>query len=277
MKLIVAVMLPALLVFAVQADAKFEHGIIFMVDGEDYYFDGAPDGTNGAFDIPGHYWNQAGPNQFVGKHYNTGPFGAANFWATGEPDGALLYMVHAIIDEWTAEKSEEYSEMGYVHYHEMVTVFNQTPHPTKVIWLKHTAVRAFNFDSGPAPELAHEVTPGIDWDFIPNWMMPYGTSLSGKGNAGLQLNGPAEFALHGAYPNPFNPTTTISYTLPEAANVTMKVFNLQGREVVELVNSVRQAGVNEVSFDASDLASGVYLVRLQAGEYRADSKLILTK
>jgi len=51
----------------------FVHGIVIPVDGEDYYFDGPPDGPGGATDIPGHTWVQAGPNQLVGKHYNTGP------------------------------------------------------------------------------------------------------------------------------------------------------------------------------------------------------------
>ena len=46
-------------------------------------------------------------------------------------------------------------------------------HPTKVVWLKHTAVSFFNFDGGPRPDLAHEVSPGIDYDFIPNGFMPY--------------------------------------------------------------------------------------------------------
>ena len=151
----------------------FEHAPVFDVDGEDYYAAGVPDGDDGAFDIPGHYWQQAGPKQLVGKHFNTGPFGAPSWWSSDAPDGELLYVVHGIIDTWSPEKAERYAKRGYGHYHELISVADGTLHPTKVMWLKHTAVASFTLDGGPAPELAHEVTPGVDTEFIPNGMMPY--------------------------------------------------------------------------------------------------------
>jgi selenium-binding protein 1 len=151
----------------------FTHGRVFIVDGEKYYMAGAPDGPGGAFDIPGHYWIQAGPNMVVGKHYNTGPFGASQWWSSDTPDGALLYMVHGTIDTWSAEKAASYAARGYTHYHELLDVDTLEEHPTKVVWLKHTAVSFYNFDGGPRPDLAHEVSPGIDYEFIPNGFMPY--------------------------------------------------------------------------------------------------------
>ena len=151
----------------------FVHAITIDVDGEYYYMAGAPDGPDGATDIPGHYWVQAGPNQLVGKHYNTGPFGMSSWWSSDADDGELLYIVHAIIDTWSPEKAESYASRGYVHYHEILSVDDGAPHPTKVVWLKHTARTSFNFDRGPHPELDHGVTPGVDYDFIPNGMMPY--------------------------------------------------------------------------------------------------------
>lgn len=151
----------------------FVHAPIVNVDGENYYFAGAPDGPNGATDIPGHYWNQAGPKQLVGKHYNTGPFGAAQWWSSDAPDGEYLYKVHAIIDSWSPQKAEMYARRGYVHYHELVKVSDGSLHPTKVVWLKHTARTTFNLDGGPHPELAHDVRPGVDLEFIPNGSMPY--------------------------------------------------------------------------------------------------------
>ena len=151
----------------------FTHAIIVDVDGIDYYLDGAPDGPDGATDIPGHFWVQAGPNRLVGKHYNTGPFGAPQWWSSDAPDGKLLYIVHAIIDTWSAEKAAAYASLGYVHYHELVSVAEGTLHPTKVLWLKHTARTSFTLDRGPHPELSHEVTPGVDHAFIPNGAMPY--------------------------------------------------------------------------------------------------------
>lgn len=157
----------------VDRNAKgFVHGIVITVDGEDYYLDGAPDGPGGATDIPGHYWVMAGPNQLVGKHYNTGPFGAPQWWSSDAPDGELLYIVHAIIDTWSEDKAEWYASRGYVHYHELVRVSDGSL-SMKVVWLKHIARTFFNLDGGPRPDFAHYVTPGIDYEFIPNGQMPY--------------------------------------------------------------------------------------------------------
>ena len=162
------------LAFAMPASAKsFEHGIVVNVDGTDFYFAGAPDGPDGAFDIPGHYWTQAGPRQLVAKHFNTGPFGAPQWWSSDAPDGELLYIVHAVIDTWTPEKAAEYASRGYIHYHELIEVDGGALHPDKVVWLRHTARTTFTLDGGPHPELSHVVTPGIDYEFVPNGMTPY--------------------------------------------------------------------------------------------------------
>jgi hypothetical protein len=173
--MVVWVAVVALLILAaVPVSAQgFVHGIVIEVDGEDYYLAGAPDGPGGAFDIPGHYWVQAGPNQLVGKHYNTGPSGDPQWWSSTAPDGELLYIVHAIIDTWSPEKAASYAARGYIHYHELVSVEDGTHHPTKVVWLKHTARTSFTLDGGPHPKLTHDVTPGVDLGFIPNGMMPY--------------------------------------------------------------------------------------------------------
>jgi len=157
-----------------QVSAKgFVHAPVIMVDGEEYFMAGVPDGPDGATDIPGHEWVQAGPTQLSGKHYNTGPFGAPQWWSSDTPDGRLLYTVHGIIDTWSPEKAATYSAKGYKHYHEILSVADGAEHPTKVVWLKHIAVTSFNLDGGPHPELGHEVTPGIDSEFIPNGLMPY--------------------------------------------------------------------------------------------------------
>ena len=153
----------------------FVHGIVIDIDGEDYYFAGPPDGPNGATDVPGHYWRQAGKNQFSGKHYNIGPFGMGTFWSSTSELGEYLYTVHGIIDIWTEELSLEYAAKGYVHRHEFVSISDGEPHPSKVIWLKHIAVTNFLFDGPMAPNAMHEheVSPGIDWEFPNNYMIPY--------------------------------------------------------------------------------------------------------
>lgn len=151
----------------------FLHGPVLEIDGVAYYLAGAPDGPGGAFDIPGHDWIVGGNGELSGKHDNVGPFGAPQWWSSDAPDGGLLYIVHGIVDTWTAEKAETYASRGYVHYHELVRVSGGALHPDKVVWLRHVARTTFTLDGGPHPEFTHEVTPGVDFEFIPNGMIPY--------------------------------------------------------------------------------------------------------
>ncbi|MBM2846897.1 MAG: hypothetical protein HW407_2209 [Bacteroidetes bacterium] len=88
---------------------------------------------------------------------------------------------------------------------------------------------------------------------------------------------PSEFSLMQNYPNPFNPTTTISYTLPVGGTVFLKVVALDGREVATLVQENQSVGEHSVRFDASHLASGVYVYRLQLGGFVQTKKLLLLK
>lgn len=80
------------------------------------------------------------------------------------------------------------------------------------------------------------------------------------------------------FPNPFNPTTSIKYSIREAGNVSLKVYDLLGREVLTLVNQVQAPGEYQVSFDASNLAaSGMYIYRLQSGSFTRTMKMLLVK
>jgi hypothetical protein len=86
-----------------------------------------------------------------------------------------------------------------------------------------------------------------------------------------------DYALHQNYPNPFNPTTTINYTMKTTGKVTIKVYNILGSEVATLVNGVQNAGVNTVNFTATDLATGIYFVRMNAGNFTSVKKIMLVK
>lgn len=86
-----------------------------------------------------------------------------------------------------------------------------------------------------------------------------------------------DFRLSQNYPNPFNPATNISFNLPEAGEVSLKVYNLLGQEVASLINGRMNAGFQQVSFDASNLASGTYIYRLVAGTNVQTRKMMLIK
>jgi hypothetical protein len=88
---------------------------------------------------------------------------------------------------------------------------------------------------------------------------------------------PEAYTLSQNYPNPFNPTTVISYSVPEKSDVTLKVFNLLGQEVAQLVNEVKNVGTHEVSFNAKNLTSGVYFYTIKAGNFTSTRKMMLIK
>jgi hypothetical protein len=85
------------------------------------------------------------------------------------------------------------------------------------------------------------------------------------------------FDLSQNYPNPFNPATQIKYNLAERSNVTLKVYDVLGKEVATLVNTTKDAGSHEVNFDASDLASGMYIYTIKAGSFTQSKKMMLLK
>ena len=88
---------------------------------------------------------------------------------------------------------------------------------------------------------------------------------------------PTEYSLSANYPNPFNPSTTISFELPEASNVNLVVYDYLGREVTTLVNDYRAIGHFDVTFNANNLASGVYFYKLKAGNFTSVKKMMLVK
>ena len=79
------------------------------------------------------------------------------------------------------------------------------------------------------------------------------------------------------YPNPFNPSTTVEYSLPKTGSVLIDVFDVSGRKVKRLFSGKQSAGTHTIRFDASDLVSGVYFVRVRNEELNAVRKILLTR
>ncbi|MBK9097156.1 MAG: T9SS type A sorting domain-containing protein [bacterium] len=85
------------------------------------------------------------------------------------------------------------------------------------------------------------------------------------------------YNLSNNYPNPFNPTTTIKFQIPEMGFIALKIYDILGNEITTLVNEELQAGNYEVEFDASSISSGIYFYRLQSGSFVETKKMILLK
>jgi hypothetical protein len=144
----------------------------------------------------------------------------------------------------------------------------------------------FSTDTGATWKYA-----GLESIFV-NQLVSYGDSTYVATNNGLYIltrtavpvtsvqqvgNVPMTFALFQNYPNPFNPTTVISFQLTTKSRVTLKVYDILGREVQTLVDGALDIGLHQVSFDASRFASGIYFYRIQAGNFTATKKLMLLK
>jgi hypothetical protein len=106
------------------------------------------------------------------------------------------------------------------------------------------------------------------------YLMPEGAVT---GVAGNKSSVPVKFLLNQNYPNPFNPSTIIEYQIPVNGMVTIKVYDAMGREIKTLVNVYKSAGSYSVSFDASKLASGIYLYQLQEGNFISTKKMLYLK
>jgi hypothetical protein len=102
------------------------------------------------------------------------------------------------------------------------------------------------------------------------------TAVPGEDAPGASQLGES-FALSQNYPNPFNPSTTIGYSLPGRSTVTLTVFNILGQQIAQLVNGEMGPGYHEVRFDASGLASGIYLYRIQAGDLTLARRLAVMR
>ena len=107
------------------------------------------------------------------------------------------------------------------------------------------------------------------------WQIPISNFVTDVKESKVSLI--SNYKLNQNFPNPFNPSTTISYQIPNDSYVTLKVYDILGREVASLVNRKQEAGNYSVNFDASRLSSGVYLYQLSAGSFISTKKLLLLK
>jgi hypothetical protein len=166
----------------------------------------------------------------------------------GMPDGARMYRFWSVDSSLTRTFNLVYESVGYM-----------------VVIKKDTGLQRLQVIS----RIIFEGGEGADHNLI-------GATILDVGGGSMNTL-PPNSLLAQNYPNPFNPTTTINYQLPTQAHVTLKIFDVLGREVATLVNKVEEAGYKSVNFDASKLPSGVHFYRIQAGSFVQTNKMLLMK
>jgi subtilisin-like proprotein convertase family protein len=114
-----------------------------------------------------------------------------------------------------------------------------------------------------------------DQGTLMGWGLRFNGAITGTEPISSEI--PDRFQLYQNYPNPFNPVTTIKFDIPKSSYVNITLFDMLGREVKKLVNENRTAGTYEIRFDASDLASGTYFYRIDAGSFTDVKKMVLIK
>ncbi|MBI4535197.1 MAG: T9SS type A sorting domain-containing protein [Ignavibacteriae bacterium] len=155
-------------------------------------------------------------------------------------------------------------------YAKVVSGWNGTgtapPSYYEALWLKTRSITLEQMQSATLDLASLWYSAWVDAGLI----VPTGTTLSFESQ-------PSEFLLRQNYPNPFNPSTTISYFLPVGGTVTLKVFSVDGREVMTLADDEQSAGDHSVQFNAIDLSSGVYFYRLSLGKFTQTKKLLILR
>ncbi len=132
-----------------------------------------------------------------------------------------------------------------------------------------------------------DIYPALNNMFFINnylgWAVGYNGIILKTTNGGTTFineyknDAPKEFALYQNYPNPYNPETTISFSLSQSSNVELKIYDMLGKEITTLVNGYEEAGEHNVEFNGNGLSSGIYFYKIQAGEYSSVKKMILIK
>ncbi|MEJ2637301.1 MAG: CotH kinase family protein [Calditrichia bacterium] len=128
------------------------------------------------------------------------------------------------------------------------------------------------------------LNPELDNSLPANWTASAGHGTPGEINDVYitrtdenEVTVPQKFELYQNYPNPFNPTTMIRFTLPETVPVSISVYDITGREVARLVDGRIQPGMHSLQFDGSHLASGIYMIRMNAGRFTKTKKMMLIR
>lgn len=176
------------------------------------------------------------------------------------------YILIATVDIPISE-TPHYEDYSVLEYN--CAELDQVP-PFGIEYPVRYRVKAIDKTNTPSVLSDYVYTTGINED----GGIPIG---GGNDNPEINQNKPKDFNLMQNFPNPFNPTTKINFALPKQGFVTLKIYDITGREIQTLVNEVKQAGYYSVDFNGSALASGVYFYKIQSNDFVSVKRMVLIK
>lgn len=181
------------------------------------------------------------------------------------------WVMAAVLDDPNADRIGIFNlapNFSWIQYspREMIISAGQTSEMTLTVYTEFVKSGDYLMDL----EFLHNARPGIT-------TVPVRISVTVDAPESEEPVTPAEYALHQNWPNPFNPETTISYYIPIRGQVNLSIYDTNGRELFELVNGIQSEGEQQVKFDASDLATGVYFYRLHSGNFCGIRKMVLVR
>jgi hypothetical protein len=223
----------------------------------DYYKQGSPTGFAGYGNYAKQWWGSEWGSEYRTLNLSTGqvPVELTSFSAAFTADGVTL--------QW--ETSTETNNQGF----EVQRSADNKNFATVAFVKGHgTTTQKQNYSYIDNTDLTGSIFYRLkQLDFGGNY----------KYSNTVEVTKAISYELSQNYPNPFNPTTTISYSIPQSSFVTLKVYDILGSEVAELVNGQVEAGVHRVNFNAFNLNSGVYFYTIKAGNFNETKKLMLMK
>lgn len=182
--------------------------------------------------------------------------------------------------KWSSPRGIKYNYYDLVaaQYYIKLANGNPTQYRNMLITNEPTNSPFFLAVSNNIPALANNDTVFVRFQssnyFWSQWSKESGAVVGISEN---DNNLPKVFKLYSAYPNPFNPSTTIKYDIPKAVNVNIQVFDFLGRKITTLVNENKNPGSYTVKFNADNLASGIYFYTINADDFISTNKIILLK
>jgi hypothetical protein len=239
------------------------------IDGEgdlDYFIAGQyfVPGGNGLVEAQMHLYRNDAPGQ------NSAPLAPAGLSVTLLSDSSVLLSWLPGIDDHTASNALTY-EIKIFRDNVPVNPSRHIPEPGNV-----SAVTEWLLTGLPSGNYQWTLS-AIDAAYIGSPVATGQFSMGITSADGISMNLPQDYRLGQNFPNPFSQMTTLGYSIPRDGMVSLKVYNMQGDEVVQLAGGIQKAGNYEVSLDAAGLTNGVYYCRMQAGDFLTTRKMIIYK